>query len=181
MMSPGTGWSIPAVVILIALLVATAAGCGESNGDLAADPTPTPAPAAPSPTPTATTVTESRAWNITRELSGLDITLAVVHWTGDDLLVEWVIANPTGPKFAKSYLSDIFAIGAVAEDQDGNPGEYFIPEPFKLNLEPRDVVPYETKWRFYPESKTITLRLWDLREPVEGSFVDANVEYVISR
>jgi hypothetical protein len=175
-----TGWSVAAVVALLALVVAVTVGCGDSEGDplttIGPSPTEVPAPS-PSATSGPAEITETTAWNIVRNLSGLDITLTLTHWTGNDLLVEWLIANTSGRRFSREVLDDIFSLGSVAVDQDGNEGEYFIPEPFTRNLQDGQTVPYETRWVFFPESRSISLRLWDFREAVAGSVVESSVEF----
>jgi len=170
------------VVLLLALLLAAGAGCGQSESGPAATPTPEPvATEIPSPSPSPGPTTASKVWNITRNLSGLEMTMTLAHWTGDDLLVEWVITNHSGQKFDKDYLNDIFSIGAIATDQDGNEGEYFVPPPFTRDLALNQMVTMETTWILRPESKQITLRFWDIREPTTGSSVDNSVVFVFSR
>jgi hypothetical protein len=180
----GIGWSIAVVVVLLALVLAVTAGCGESGGDPTTTTSPSPTDTAivsPRPSPEPTEATETAAWNIARNLSGLDITLTLTHWTGDDLRVEWVIANRSGQRFEREVLDDIFSLGAVAVDQDGNEGEYYIPEPFTRNLQDGQTAPYETRWVFFPESRSISLRLWDFREAVAGSVVESSVDFKFFR
>ncbi len=169
---------------LLAVLLVIAAGCSESEGEPAATLAPTPVATetptqTPMPSPTLATIVE--AWNVTQTLSGLEITLTVAHWTGDGLLLEWTIANRSGRVFNMRYLNDIFSLGSAAVDQDGNEGEYFIPSPFERNVQSGETVPHETRWLFYPESKTITVRLRDLREPASGTSFDTVAEFRFSR
>jgi hypothetical protein len=182
MTSFGVRRSAAGVVMLLTLCIAAVAGCGQPESAPAATPTPESAATgipSPSPSPGPTTVT--KVWNITRNLSGLEMTMTLAHWTGDDLVVEWVVTNRSGQKFNKSYLNNIFSIGAIATDQDGNEGEYFVPPPFTRDLALNQMVTMETTWLFRPESRQITLRLWDLREPAAGSNVDASVVFMFSR
>jgi hypothetical protein len=167
-------------VMLLALCLAAGAGCGQTESGPAATPTPVATEIA-SPSPSPEPVTVSKVWNITRNLSGLEMTMTLAHWTGDELLVEWVITNRSGQRFDKSYLNNIFSVGAIATDQDGNEGEYFVPPPFTRDLASNQMVTMETRWMLRPESRQITLRFWDLREPVSGSSVDASVVFVFSR
>lgn len=137
----------------------------------------TPAPT-PVSSPAPTTVIET--WNVTRKLSGLTYTLTTVHWTGNEVMAEWVIENKTGQTVDRSRLNTIFTLGIMAVDQAGNEGEYFIPEPFKRNLNQGDIKSYETKWIVYPESEVIAVRLHDLY--TDGhEFVDADAEFVFTR
>jgi hypothetical protein len=174
--------STAGAVVLLALILAVGAGCGQSESEPAATPTPEPvATESPSPNPSPSPTTVSRVWNITRNLSGLEMTMTLANWTGDDLLVEWVITNRSGQKFDRDYLNNIFSIGAIATDQDGNEGEYFVPPPFTRDLAIGQMVTMETKWILRPESRQITLRFWDIREPMTGSSVDDSVVFVFSR
>jgi len=138
----------------------------------------TPQALTPTPTPAPTAAIET--WNVSRKLSGLTYTLTTVHWTGNEIMAEWVIENKTGKAVDRSRLNTIFTLGIVAVDQAGNEGEYFIPEPFKRNLNNGDIKSYETKWIFYPESDVITVSLRDLY--TDGhDFVDADAEFVFTR
>jgi len=170
------------VVMLLALCLAAGAGCGQPESEPAATPTPEPvATETSSPSPSPGPVTMTKVWNITRTLSGLEMTMTLAHWTGDDLRVEWVITNRSGQRFNKNYLNNIFSIGAIATDQAGNEGEYFVPPPFTRDLDRDRMVTMETRWILRPESRGITLRFWDIREPASGSSVDASVVFVFSR
>lgn len=170
------------VVMLLTLCLVAGAGCGQSESAPTATPTPEAvATGAVSPSPSPGSATTTKMWNITRNLSGLEMTMTLAHWTGDDLLVEWVITNRSGQRFDKGYLNNIFSIGAIATDQDGNEGEYFVPPPFTRDLDRNQMVTMETKWILRPEARGITLRFWDLREPVTGRHVDASVVFVFSR
>lgn len=138
----------------------------------------TPPALTPAPTPAPTAAIET--WNVSRKLSGLTYTLTTVHWTGNEIMAEWVIENNTGQTVDRSRLDTILTLGIVAVDQAGNEGEYFIPEPFKRNLNNGDIKSYETRWIFYPESDVITVHLRDLYSDGQA-YVDANVEFVFTR
>ncbi|HEY49125.1 MAG TPA: hypothetical protein G4O13_03685 [Dehalococcoidia bacterium] len=168
------------ILIVFVLLLASglAGGCGQP--DEAYTPTPSPT-ATPSATPTATPIpTSSELLNITHEISGLSITLTTVSWTGNEVVVEWVIRSNTGKPFDADRLYAIFYPGAYAVDQDGNEGEYFIPPPIIHDIVPGDPRHYETKWLFFPGSELITVRLNDVYLE-DHSFVDTSTEFLFSR
>ena len=140
-------------------------------------PTPTLTPI-PTPTPTPEPVT--KVFNITRTLSGLNITLVMATWVGNEVEVQWRIENITGQSFNASRLYTIFQPGAYATDQAGNEAEYFIPPRIIKDLEAGKSLTYKTKLIFYPESTRITIRLPDAW--VEGStFTDISVEFSFAR
>ena len=104
----------------------------------------------------------------------------MVSWTGNEVMVEWEIENQSGQAFKASRLYGIFYPGALARDQAGNEGEYFIPSPIKHDLKPGGFLHYETKWLFFTESDIIRVHLSDLYQ--EGNvFVDISAEFVLWR
>ncbi|MBE0480945.1 MAG: hypothetical protein IBX68_08190 [Dehalococcoidia bacterium] len=138
-------------------------------------PPPTPTPS-PSPQPT----TSTRLLDRTKSLSDLSITLSVVSWTGDYAVAEWIVRNPSQKTFAANRLYSIFCPGAVATDQAGNEGEFFVPDSIAKDLRPGDYLRIETKWLFFPESNQVTVRLTDAW--TTGSFlVDVSTEFVFAR
>jgi hypothetical protein len=145
--------------------------------------TPTPTPVIgptptiePLPTPTPTPEPVTRVFNITRQLSGLDITLVMATWTGNEVELQWTIENLTGQSFKAKRLYSIFQPSLYATDQAGNEAEYFIPQPIMQDLEAGDYLIYRTRLLFYPESTSITIRLTDAWS--EGStFVDISKEF----
>jgi hypothetical protein len=148
-------------------------------------PSPTPIASstpAPTPTPTLTPTPEpvTKVFNITRTLSGLNITLIMVTWVGDEVEVQWRIDNPTAQSFEASRLYSIFQPGAYATDQAGKEAEYFIPPPIIRDLEAGKLLTYKTKLLFYPESTRIIIRLPDVWAE-DGNFVDVSVEYSFPR
>jgi hypothetical protein len=167
------------VIVLAVGLIACSAEKEAPSPTPAASPTPTLTPT-PIPTPTPTPGPVTKVYNITRTLSGLDITLVMVTWVGDQAEVQWRIENTTGQSFKASRLYSIFQPGAYATDQAGNEAEYFIPPRIIKDLVPNDPLIYKTSLLFYPESAHITIRLSDAW--VEGStFVDLSVEFSFAR
>ena len=172
-----------ALVMLLIVPVICIVGCTTQEEEPIPTLTPTPtlytpaSTATPSPTP----ATISKTLNITRELSSLSITLTAVSWTGDEMLAEWVIKNQTNKAFEADRLYSIFTPGALAKDQTGREGEYFIPEFFIRHLEPGGIKHYETKWVFYPESEEITIRLSDIYVLNGHNFIYTSAEYKIYR
>ena len=169
-------------LLLVIVLTVTVFGCSAEEGTPPtplASPTPTLSPT-PMPTPTPTPEPVTKVYNITRTLSGLEITLVMVTWVGNQVEVQWRIENPSGQSFKASRLYNIFQPGAYATDQAGNEAEYFIPPPITKDLGPGDSLIYKTNLLFYPESTHITIVLPDLW--VEGStFVDISVEFSFPR
>jgi hypothetical protein len=177
----------PLVVTALPLMMLLALATGCLFQDDAATPTPSATPTAtPGPAPTVTpTVTPGPAtickvFNGEGRLSGLDFVLTVACWTGDEAEVEWSIRNGSGGAFCKNRLYSIFYPGAVATDQDGAEGEYFVPTPIGNDLAKGATLHYQTKWLFPPESRVITVRLADIFQ--EGSqYVDLSKEFVFWR
>jgi hypothetical protein len=173
-----------AALLLMALAV-VAAGCFWEEEAMTptpvASPTVTPAPTlAPTPSPTPGPTTLSEVFNITDNLSGLNITLTVASWTGDEVEVEWTIHNSSGRSFSGDRLYSIFYPGTVATDQNGREGEYFVPMSIENDLANSASLHYETSWLFAPESEVITVKLADTFK--DGSqFVDLSAEYVFWR
>jgi len=173
---------VTAGLVLLVLVLGAGLACRQTDSAPAATPAPTQAPteiSSPTPSPGPTTVT--KVWNITRNLSGLEMILTLAHWTGDTVVAEWVLTNRSGEKFEKDYLNDILSIGVIAKDQDGREGEYFVPLPFTRDLARNQMVTMESTWVFQPESKVIALRLRDIREPEAGIHVDDSVVFVFTR
>jgi len=178
-----------ALITLLLVIALTVSVSGYIAKKEAPSPTPTasPAPAltptpipTPTPTPTPTPEPVTKVFNITRTLSGLNITLVMATWVGNEVEVQWRIENTTGQSFKASHLYSIFQPGAYATDQAGNEAEYFIPPRIIKDLEPNDPLIYKTKLLFYPESTRITIRLPDAW--VEGStFTDISVEFSFAR
>jgi hypothetical protein len=170
--------ALPTLLLVLALTV-SAFGC------IAEKEVPSPTPTAsltPTLTPTPIPIPEpaTKVFNITRTLSGLNITLVMATWVGNEVEVQWRIDNPTGQSFKASRLYSIFQPGAYATDQAGNEAEYFIPPRIIKDLEAGESLTYKTKLLFYPESIRITIRLPDAW--VEGStFVDISVEFSFAR
>ena len=170
------------LLLMLALAVsafACTAGKEAPSPTPAASPTPTLTPTSiPTPTPTPEPVT--KVYNITRTLSGLDITLVMATWVGNEVEVQWRIVNTTGQSFKASRLYSIFQPGAYATDQAGNEAEYFIPPRIIKDLEPNDPLIYKTSLLFYPQSTRITIHLPDVW--AEGStYVDISVEFSFAR
>jgi len=170
------------LLLMLALMVSAFACIAEKEAPSptpAASPTPTLTPTSiPTPTPTPEPVT--KVFNITRTLSGLNITLVMATWVGNEVEVQWRIENPTGQSFKASRLYSIFQPGAYATDQAGNEAEYFMPPRITKDLELGDPLIYKTSLLFYPESTRITIRLPDVW--AEGStFVDISVEFSFTR
>jgi len=168
-------------LLLVLALTVSAFGCTAEkeapSPTPVASPTPTPTPI-PTPTPTPEPVT--RVFNITRTLSGLNITLVMTTWVGNEVEVQWRIVNTTGQSFKAARLYSIFQPGAYATDQAGNEAEYLIPVPITKDLEPGSSLIYKTKLLFYPESTQITILLPDVW--VAGStFTDLSVEFSFAR
>jgi hypothetical protein len=173
--------AVTGIMVLSLVFMMSLVGCTTPEEEPGPTPTPTSAPTPTlAPTPTPTPITVSKTWNITHMLSGLSMTLTIVSWTGDEVVVEWEIENQTGRTFTASRLYSIFTPGAYATDQDGNEGEFFIPTPVKHDLRSGDLKHYETKWLFYPESRVVTIRLSDIY-PDNHSFVDTSTQFVFSR
>ena len=170
------------LLLVLALTVSAFACIAEKEAPSptpTASPTPTPS-ATPIPTPTPTHEPVTKVFNLTRTLSGLNITLVMTTWVGNEVEVQWRIENPTGQSFKASRLYSIFQPGAYATDQAGNEAEYFIPPRIIKDLETGDSLTYKTKLLFYPQSTRITIRLPDAW--VEGStFVDISVEFSFTR
>ncbi len=163
------------VIVLAVGLIACSADKEAPSPTPATSPTPTL-----TPTPIPTTEPVTKVYNITRTLSGLDITLVMITWVGDEVEVQWRIVNTTGQSFKASRLYSIFQPGAYATDQAGNEAEYFIPPRIIKDLAPNDPLIYKTSLLFYPESTHITIRLPDAW--MEGStFVDLSVEFSFAR
>jgi hypothetical protein len=169
------------IILFLLLLTVAVAGCNETDGSPALTTTNTPAfTSSPVATLIPTPEVVSKTWNIARGLSGLSITLTVVIWTGDEMVAEWVIVNQTTQPFEGSRLYSIFTPGAIATDQAGREGEFFIPELIRLDLMPGTMKHYETKWIFYPESSRITIELHDIH--IDGSaYTDASAQFAFSR
>ena len=144
-----------------------------------ASPTPTLTPT-PVPTPTPTPEPVTKVFNITRTMSGLNITLVMVTWVGNEVEVQWRIDNTAAQSFNASRLYSIFQPGAYATDQTGKEAEYFIPPPIIKNLEPGNSLTYKTRLLFYPESTRITIRLPDVWAE-DSNFTDVSVEYSFPR
>jgi hypothetical protein len=170
--------ALPTLLLVLALMVSASACIAEKE---VPSPTPT-ASLTPTLTPTPIPIPEpvTKVFNITRTLSGLNITLVMATWVGNEVEVQWRIDNPTGQSFKASRLYSIFQPGAYATDQAGNEAEYFIPPRIIKDLEAGESLIYKTKLLFYPESTRITIRLPDAW--VEGStFVDISVEFSFTR
>jgi hypothetical protein len=170
-------------LLLILALTVSASGCVAEKEAPSPTPTasPTPAPTpTPIPTPAPTPEPVTKVFNITRTLSGLNITLVMATWVDNEVEVQWRIENTTGQSFKASRLYSMFQPGAYATDQAGNEAEYFIPSPITKDLEAGKYLIYKTKLLFYPESTQITIRLPDAW--VEGStFTDISVEFSFTR
>lgn len=172
-----------ALTVLVLLVLAT--GCLFQDDE--ATPTPVSSPTvtlSPTPLPMSTATpgptTTSKVFNIAGSVSGLDITLTASSWTGDEVEVGWNIRNSSGGVFDKERLYSVFYPGAVATDQNGAEGEYFVPMRMENDLARGDTLHYETKWLFLPDSEVITVRLVDIFQ--EGShYVDLDEEYVFWR
>jgi hypothetical protein len=168
-------------LLLVIALTASIFGCSAEKET--PSPTPiassTPAPT-PTPTPTPTPAPVTKVFNITRTLSGLNITLVMVTWVGDEVEVQWRIDNPAAQSFEASRLHSIFQPGAYATDQAGKEAEYFIPPPIIRDLEAGKSLTYKTRLLFYPESTRITIRLPDVWAE-DGNFVDVSVEFSFPR
>ena len=168
-------------LLLVLALTVSAFGCVAEKE--ATPPTPTVSPTQtptviPTPTPTPEPVT--KVFNITRTLSGLNITLVMATWVGNEVELQWRIENTTGQSFKASRLYTIFQPGAYATDQAGNEAEYFIPPRIIKDLEAGQSLTYKIKLLFYPESTRITIRLPDAW--VEGNtFTDISVEFSFAR
>jgi hypothetical protein len=174
-----------ALLTLLLVLAFTASIFGCVNEKETPSPTPvaTPIPTlapTPIPTPTPTPEPVTKVFNIARTLSGLNITLVMVTWVGNEVEVQWRIDNPTAQSFNASRLDSIFQPGAYATDQAGNEAEYFIPPPIFKDLEAGKSLVYKTKLLFYPESTRITIRLPDVWAE-NGHFTDVSVEYSFPR
>lgn len=170
-------------LLLMLVLTVSAFGCvAEKEAPSptpVASPTPAPTPT-PIPTPTPTPEPVTKVFNITRQLSGLNITLVMATWVDNEVEVQWRIENTTGQSFKASRLYSIFQPGAYATDQTGNEAEYFMPPPITKDFEPGISLIYKTKLLFYPESTQITIQLSDAW--VEGStFTDISVEFSFAR
>jgi len=170
-------------LLLVLVLTVSAFGCTAEketpSPTSAASPTPelTPTPV-PTPTPTPEPVT--KVLNITRTLSGLNITLVMTTWVDNEVEVQWRILNTTGQSFKAARLYNIFQPGTYAIDQTGKEAEYFIPIPITKDLGPGNSLTYKTKLLFYPQSTQITIRLSDMW--AEGSaFTDLSVEFSFTR
>ena len=170
------------LLLVLALTVSAFACIAEKEAPSptpTASPTPTLTPT-PIPTPTLTPEPVTRVFNITRTLSGIDITLVMTTWVGNEVEVQWRIENPTAQSFKASRLYSIFQPGAYATDQAGNEAEYFIPLPITKDLEAGKSLIYKTKLLFYPESTRITIQLPDVW--AEGStFIDISVKFSFAR
>ncbi len=166
-------------LLLVLALTVTIFGCSAEKETPIASPTPTLTPT-PIPTPTPTPEPVTKVFNITRTLSGLNITLVMATWVADEVEVQWRIDNPTAQSFEASRLYSIFQPGAYATDQAGREAEYFIPPPIIKDLEAGKSLVYKTKLLFYPESTRITIRLPDVWAE-GGNFVDVSVEFSFPR
>ena len=166
-------------LLLVLVLTATVFGCVDEKGTPSptpiASPTTTPTPT-PVPTPTPTPEPVTRVFNISRTLSGLNITLVMVTWVDNEVEVQWRIDNPTAQSFNASHLYSIFQPGAYATDQTGKEAEYFIPPPITKDLAAGGSLTYKTSLLFYPESTRITIRLPDVWAE-NGNFTDISVDY----
>ncbi len=170
-------------LLLVLALTVGAFGCTAEKEAPSTTPAVSPTPAlttTPVPTPTPTPEPVTKVFNITRTLSGLNITLVMATWVDNEVEVQWRIVNTTGQSFKAARLYSIFQPGAYATDQAGNEAEYFIPVPITKDLEPGGSLLYKTKLLFYPQSTRITIRLPDTW--VEGSnFIDLSVEFSFPR
>ena len=170
------------LLLVLALMVSAFACIAEKEAPSptpAASPTPTLTPT-PIPTPTPTPEPVTKVYNITRTLSGLNITLVMATWVGNEVEVQWRIENPTGQSFKASRLYSIFQPGAYATDQTGKEAEYFIPAPITKDLAPGSHLIYKTKLLFYPQSTQINIRLPDTWAE-GGNFVDISVDFSFPR
>jgi hypothetical protein len=176
---------LAATALSLLVLLTLATGC--LFQDDATTPTPVASPTlTPEPTPDATpTVTPEptticKIFNAEGSISGLDIVLTVASWTGDEVEVEWNVQNTSGGGFRGDRLYSIFYPGAVATDQNGAEGEYFVPTPIENDLAKGATLHYKTKWLFRPESAVISVRLADIFQ--EGShYVDLDEEFIFWR
>ena len=180
------GVNVKSICMLIAALLVIgtyAVGCATQDWESTPTQTPTPTLYTPAltPTPSPTPTTVSKTFNITHDLSGLAVTITVVSWTDNEMVVEWVIDNQTDKDFDANRIYSIFTPGSLASDQTGREGEYFIPESFRRRLEPGDIMHYETKWLFYPESEEITIRLSDIHTRDGSNYFYTSAEYVFPR
>jgi hypothetical protein len=175
--------SIALLALLLLVLTASAFGCISEKEAPSPTPATSPTPVltpTPIPTPTPTPEPVTKVFNITRTLSGLNITLVMATWVGNEVEVQWRIENITGQSFKSARLYSIFQPGAYATDQAGNEAEYFIPTPIIKDLAPGNYLIYKTKLLFYPQSTQITIRLPDTW--VEGgNFVDISVDFSFPR
>jgi len=166
-------------LLLVIALTASIFGCSAEKETPSPTPIASPTPVlTPTPVPTPEPVTE--VFNITRTLSGLNITLVMATWVGNEVEVQWRIDNPTAQSFEASRLYSIFQPGAYATDQAGREAEYFIPPPIVKNLEAGKSLTYKTKLLFYSESTRITIRLPDVWAE-GGNFADVSVEFSFPR
>ena len=172
---------ILSTLLLILLLMAGVFGCASEQETPTPSPVISPTPTIePLPTPTPTPEPVTKVFNITRQLSGLDITLVMATWTGNEVELQWTIENPTAQRFKASRLYSIFQPSLYAIDQAGNEAEYFIPQPIMKDLEAGESLIYRTKLLFYTQSTSIKIRLTDAWS--EGStFVDISKEFNFSR
>jgi hypothetical protein len=174
-----------ALLTLLLMIALTASIFGCANGKETPSPTPIASPTptltpTPIPTPTPTPEPVTKVFNITRTLSGLNITLVMVTWVGNEVEVQWRIDNPTTQSFEASRLYSIFQPGAYATDQAGKEAEYFIPPPIIKDLEAGKSLTYKTNLLFYSESTRITIRLPDVWAE-DGNFVDISIEFSFPR
>jgi hypothetical protein len=175
--------SITLLALLLLVLTVSAFGC--IAGKEAPSPTPIASPTpvltpTPIPTPTPTPEPVTKVFNMTRTLSGLNITLVMTTWVGNEVEVQWRIENPTGQSFKAARLYNIFQPGAYAIDQAGNEAEYFIPPPIIKDLAAGSYLVYKTQYLFYPQSTQITIRLPDTWVD-GGNFVDISVDFSFPR
>lgn len=171
------------LLALVFVLTFSAFGCIGEKEAASLTPTASPTPVltpTPVPTPTPTPEPVTKVFNITHTLSGLDITLVMTTWVGNEVEVQWRIKNTTGQSFKAARLYNIFQPGAYAIDQDGNEAEYFIPAPITKDLAPGDQLIYKTNLLFYPQSTQITIRLPDSWAE-GGDFVDISVDFSFPR
>jgi len=170
------------MLLLIALTASFFACVTEKEmPSLTPEPSQTPA-LTPTPVPTQTPIPEpvTKVFNITRRLSGLDITLVMTTWVGNQVEVQWQIDNAGAQSFDASRLYSIFQPGAYATDQTGKEAEYYIPTRILRDLEAGESLIYKTSLLFYSESTHITIRLPDVWAE-GGSFTDISVEYGFPR
>jgi hypothetical protein len=171
------------ILLLVFALTVSIFGCATENETPSPTPisSPTPIPT-PTPvlTPTPTPEPVTRVFNMSRTLSGLNITLVMCTWVANEVEVQWRIDNLNAESFNGSHLYSIFQPGAYAMDQTGREAEYFIPPPIRLDLEAGMSLTYKTSLLFYPESTNITIRLPDVWAE-NGNFTDISVEYSFPR